>query len=162
MLRSKGDPLRKRRVAVVATIFSVLALVAGVALAGSDFGQSVQDQLRDQSARLYGVSGPLRRSSSASITADEAKADPADLATVAKSLKVRVVTSGVAAPNLDQIALWPDGEHPKWLIECNEGETNEPGLQRINLATGAVSTIVTGTTSCDPVRRTPLGLDPLR
>jgi len=152
----KGARL-KRRIAVLAAVFGAVALLAGVALAGSDFGQFVQGQLRAQSDKLYGVSGPLQQSSSASITAAEAQADPTKLVTVARSLHVRVITSGVAGANLDQSALWPDNVHPAWLITCNEGETTDPGLQRIDLKTGAAETIVTGTVDCDPVRRTPWG-----
>jgi secreted PhoX family phosphatase len=40
---------------------------------------------------------------------------------------------------------------------CDEDGTTQPGLVRIQLSTGNVSTIVTGTTSCDPTRRTPWG-----
>src|SRR5262249_32275062 len=43
------------------------------------------------------------------------------------------------------------------IIACNEQGATEPGLQRISLATGAAETILTGTTSCDPLRRTPWG-----
>ena len=148
----------QRRIALLAAVFGAVALLAGTALAGGiDFGQFVQDQLKSQSDRLYGVRGPLRQSSSASITAAEAKADPAKLVTLARSLHLRVVTSGVAGANLDQSALWPDSAHPRWLITCNEGDASDPGLQRVNLSTGVVATIVTGTTDCDPVRRTPWG-----
>ncbi|MBA2312698.1 MAG: hypothetical protein H0V97_07860, partial [Actinobacteria bacterium] len=45
--------------------------------------------------------------------------------------------------------------NPKWFIVCNEGDVTEPGLQRINVSTGEVATIVTGTDSCDGIRRTP-------
>jgi len=58
---------------------------------------------------------------------------------------------------VDQISLWPNDAHPQYLIFCNEEGTAKAGLQRLNLATGAVDTIVTGTTSCDPTRRTPWG-----
>jgi hypothetical protein len=147
----------RKRIAVLAAVFSVIALAAGVAAAGTDFGQFVQRQLADQSNKLYGVSGPLKASSTRSITKEQAQADPRDLATVARSLRVRVVSAGVAPPNLDQLAFWPDARHPKWLITCNEQEPADPGLVRINLATGASTTIVTGTTECDPVRATPWG-----
>jgi hypothetical protein len=99
----------------------------------------------------------LASSSTASLSAAEAAAHPERLATVAKSLKVRVVSHGVAAPNLDQSALWPNDTDPSWLITCNEQEAAEPGMVRINLATGAQEVILTGTLDCDPVRRTPWG-----
>jgi hypothetical protein len=126
-------------------------------MAGTDFGRFVQDQLRSQSGRLFGVTGPLERSSTDSISAAQAQADPRKLATLAKSLDARVVSAGVAPSNLDMSALWPDDQKPEWLITCNEQGTTAPGLVRINLATGAVATIVTGTTGCDPSRRTPWG-----
>ncbi len=147
----------KKRLAVLAAAVSAVALFGGMAMAGADFGQFVQDQLRSQSGRLYGVTGPLAQSSPSSLSAAEAQADPRKLATLAKSLDARVVTQGIAPANLDMSALWPDSQHPEWLVTCNEGGTSQPGLVRINLATGAVATILTGTTSCDPARRTPWG-----
>ena len=147
----------RKRLGVLAAVFAAIALMAGVATAGSDFGQFVQRQLADQSSKLYGFSGPLKASSTASITAGQAKADPRRLATVAKSLKVRVVSAGSAPPNLDQSAFWPNAGKPKWLITCNEQEETDPGLVRIDLATGLSTTIVTGTTECDPIRATPWG-----
>src|SRR4029453_8720982 len=101
-------------------------------------------------------------SSTASLSAAEAAAHPERLATVAKSLKARVVSHGVAAPNLDHSALWPNDTDPSWLISCSEQEAAEPGMVRINLATGAQEVILTGTLDCDPVRRTPLGEHPVR
>jgi hypothetical protein len=58
---------------------------------------------------------------------------------------------------IDQISLWPNESNPQWMIACNEEDTTDPGLQRINLATGQAATIVTGTEDCDPTRRTPWG-----
>jgi hypothetical protein len=48
----------RKRIAVLAAVFSVIALAAGVAAAGTDFGQFVQRRLADQSSKLYGVGGP--------------------------------------------------------------------------------------------------------
>jgi len=72
---------------------------------------------------------------------DDPAAPPLAFATLAKGLSARVVTSGVAAPNLDMGALWPVG-NPTWLLYCNEEGPSDPGVQRINLATGAATTIV--------------------
>ena len=147
----------KRRLTTLVAVVAAGALAGGMAMAGTDFGRFVQDHLRSESNRLFGLTGPLERSSTASITAAQAQADPRKLATLAKSLHARVVTAGVAPPNLDMSALWPNDSKPQWLITCNEQGTTAPGLVRINLATGASETIVTGTTSCDPARRTPWG-----
>jgi secreted PhoX family phosphatase len=147
----------RKRIAVLAAVFGAVALVAGVAAAGIDFGQFVQTQLTGQSANLYGVGGTLNASSTLSITKEQALADPRDLVKLSKTLRVRVVSAGVAPAVLDQSAFWPDAENPQWLITCNESGVTDPGLVRINLATGASTTIVTGTTSCDPVRATPWG-----
>jgi hypothetical protein len=148
---------RRARLAIATTVFLTATLAAGAAGAFTDFGSFVQAQLRHRAPSLFGVSGPLARSSTASLGAAEATAHPERLATVARSLKARVVSHGVAAPNLDQSALWPNDTNPSWLITCNEQEVADPGLVRINLASGAQEVIVTGTTDCDPVRRTPWG-----
>jgi len=148
---------RRHRLTVAVAVFLAVALAAGAAGAFTDFGSFVQAQLRHRSPSLFGVNGPLAGSSTSSIGAAEATAHPERLATAAKSLKVRVVGHGVAAPNLDQSALWPDDAHPGWLITCNEQGVTDPGLVRINLASGAQQVIVTGTGDCDPVRRTPWG-----
>ena len=75
----------RKRLAVLAAVFCAIALVAGVAGAGIDFGQFVRGQLADQSTRLFGFSGPLEASSTRSITKEQAQADPSDLATVANT-----------------------------------------------------------------------------
>ena len=133
------------------------AVVAGAAVAAGDFGQDREQLLRARSPQEFGVVGPLDQSSSRQVTAAQAAANPLSLVTLARGLEARVVTSGVAAPNIDMMALWPNDANPTHLIACNEEGTTEPGLQRIPIATGATETILTGTTSCDPVRRTPWG-----
>src|SRR4029078_2671347 len=77
---------------------------------------------------------------------------------VAPGLQVSLVSSVVASA-ADQIALWPNDEHPTHLFVCDE-ETSDPSVQRVDLSRPAnanVTTIVTGLSSCDPVRRTPWG-----
>ena len=151
--------MRNRAAAIVAAI-GVLAVgltVSATAIAGSDFGLDRDNLLRGRSQQLFGIVGPVDASSTLSVTAGQATADPTSLATVAKSLDARVVTSGVAAPVLDMLALWPNAQDPEWLIACNEEGVSEPGLQRINIAAGEVATILTGTAVCDPATRTPWG-----
>ena len=147
----------KRHAAVAAVLVLTGGAAASAAVAGLDWGQHVRRDLASESSDLFGVGRPLDASSTASADPGVAAVDPTTLVTVAKGLKVRVVTKGVAGPNIDQMALWPTDQNPTYLIACNEQGTAQPGLQRINIATGATDTILTGTTSCDPVRRTPWG-----
>ena len=142
-----------------AGIVAALVLVCSVAFvaADQDFGQQVHADLNDNSQELFGVGHGLDASSTTSIDAATASADPSKLATFAEGLNVRVITSGVAAPNLDMIALWPNDQNPQWIIECNEEGPEQAGLQRIRIADGLVETILTGTSSCDPTHRTAWG-----
>src|SRR5262245_61668439 len=141
------------------TAVGVLGL-ASVAAATSwfDFGLFQENQIHAHSPQLFGIVEPLDASSTASVSASTAEQDPTSLITVAKGLRVRVVTAAPnAGANIDQMALWPDDRNPTHLIVCNEQGTTQPGVQRVRLSDGAVETILTGTTSCDPVRRTPWG-----
>jgi hypothetical protein len=119
-----------------------------------DFGTFVADQLSEHSEQLFGIVHPL----------DESALGPYDgpdnlqAIQVAPGLHVSLVSSSVASA-ADQIAMWPDDDHPKYLFVCDE-ETTNPAVQRVDLSKPADSnatTIVTGLTSCDPVRRTPWG-----
>jgi len=150
--------MKKRTIACAAAL-SAVAFGAGAALAKNqpDVGLDAQKRLADHANDWFGVTKPVEASSTISIDLATAQADPTKLATVAKGLQVRVVTAGQAAPNIDQMALWPDGLNPTHIIACNEQGTSDPGLQRIDLATGAATTILTGTSSCDGVRRTAWG-----
>jgi hypothetical protein len=149
----------RKRIGIAALVGGAV-LIAGSAVAfagpGLDFGVFRDQALSAHSNQLFGVNQPLDASSTRSINQAEALADPTSLATLAKGLQARVVTTQGPAVD-DQISLWPNDENPTYLIACNEEGTAQPGLVRIELATGTVSTIVTGTTSCDPTRRTPWG-----
>jgi hypothetical protein len=147
----------RKRIIRIALVVGLVALVGTVAVAGLDFGQKQDAKLRAQSQRLFGVKSALAASSTTSADPAEAAADARKLATFASGLHVHVVTQGVAAPILDMITLWPNDTNPTHLIACNEGDETEPGLQRIDLATGEVATILTGTISCDPTHSTPWG-----
>lgn len=140
---------------------AALAAASAVALTatpGTDFGTFRDQALQARSPELFGITGPVRASSTLSLAPQVADADPRALVTLARSLQARVVS---AAPGLgasiDMMALWPSDERPTHLVACNEQGAAQPGLQRIRLSDGAVETILTGTISCDPVRRTPWG-----
>jgi Alkaline phosphatase PhoX len=148
---------RTRNAWLVVAIGATAAVAfAGGALAASDFGAETEAKLNNQSNQLFGLTDTIAVSSAASISADEADADPTRLVTLARGLQASVVTTS-SGTNTDMMALWPDSTNPTHIISCNEQGTGSPGVQRIELATGATQTILTGTTSCDPVRRTPWG-----
>jgi secreted PhoX family phosphatase len=145
------------RTPVLAVGSAVLVLGAGTAVAAfSDWGLEQQTQLHNKSHPLFGVGKPLDASSTADLDQAQALAHPAGLISVAKGLKVKVVTAGKAAPNLDQMVLWPQS-NPQVIIACNEEGVAQPALQKINLSNGDATTIATGLNSCDPVRVTPWG-----
>jgi Alkaline phosphatase PhoX len=145
---------------VVPLVVGVVALVAvvGTALGAyfDDWGLDRQTQMENKSHTLFGFGQPLTESSKANLNQAQALANPAGLITVAKGLKVGVVSAGNAAPNIDQMILWPKA-NPTYIIGCNEEGAAQPALQKISLATGAATTIATGVDDCDPVRATPWG-----
>jgi secreted PhoX family phosphatase len=151
--------MRKARVAMVLAAGVAVAVAGGAVTAlavdpGPDPGQRHEAQLEAYSNQFFGVNLGIAKSSAQDI--DDPSAPPLTLARFANGLRARVVTSGVAAPNLDMAALWPVDD-PQWILSCNEQGTGQPGVQRINLKTGAAETIVSGITSCDPLHVTPWG-----
>ena len=138
---------------------SAVGLATSVAaMSGFDFGLFRDNQLEAHSMQLFGVVQGVEASSTQSITAAEANADPTALVTLAKGLHAHIVTARAnTGANIDMMALWPNDESPTHLIACNEQGTALPGVQRIRLFDGLVETILTGTSSCDPVRRTAWG-----
>ena len=92
---------------------------------------------------------------------------------LAKGLKVEYLTRN-AANAVDMFSFWPSDAAPTHLIACIEGGRSQltgdadtstyapgdkfnPSVQRIDLATGAVETILRGMTACDGIRTTPWG-----
>jgi hypothetical protein len=147
----------RRTTWLIAAGAALVLVAAGVATANFwDFGQHTQRELAHHANQLFGVKKPITASSTVDLTEAQALADPAALVTVAKGLKVDVVSAGNAAPNLDQMVLWPQS-HPTHIITINEEGPTEPSLQKIDLKTGVATTIVSGTDSGDPIRITPWG-----
>jgi len=137
-------------------LIAIVVLVGTALAALDDWGLDRQTQLQNKSEPLFGVGQPLTKSSTADLTTAQTLANPAELITVAKGLKVNVVSAGKAAPNIDQMILWPKS-NPQYIIGCNEEGIAQPSLQKISLATGAATTIASGLSDCDPVRATPWG-----
>jgi hypothetical protein len=148
-------PKRTLWIAIGAAVLLVTAGAIGAAVL-VDVGAQNQQQLAAHAEQYFGVNNPLEASSTADLNQAQALANPAGLVTLANGLKAKVVTSGNAAPNLDQMVLWPQSS-PTYLISVNEEGPAQPGLQKINLATGVATTIVSGINSGDPVRVTPWG-----
>src|SRR5262245_35951838 len=88
----------------------------------ADFGLFVADQLRAHAEYLFGFSHPLEESSVGPYDgADNTKAID-----VAPGLSVSLVSSSVASA-ADQIAMWPNDDHPTHLFVCDE-ETSNPAV----------------------------------
>jgi secreted PhoX family phosphatase len=118
-----------------------------------DFGALVQEKLKNFAPLLFGMAKPLDESAKGPFDGPSSEA-----LELAKGLKATVVSTAVHF-SADQIALWPDDDHPRYLFVCDE-EASVPAVQRVDLqqpvGTNA-TTIVTGLAACDPVRRTPWG-----
>jgi len=139
-------------------VFALATSAAAFGGFGFDFGLFRDGRLEAHSEQLFGVRQGIETSSTDSIGGVLAEQDPTKLVTLAKGLHVRVLSARAdLGANIDMMALWPTASNPTHIIACNEQGTSDPGVQRIRLSDGAVETILTGTTSCDPVRRTAWG-----
>ena len=119
-----------------------------------DFGAFIQHQLSAHSEQLFGFRHPLTES----VLGPYDGPNNLQAIQVADGLQVSLVSSAVASA-ADQIAFWPDDVNPTHVFVCDE-ETSTPAVQRVDLSAPAnanATTIVTGLSSCDPVRRTPWG-----
>lgn len=145
----------KQRSMWMSYVAATIGLTTAVMIAqgpGQDFGRFVERELADRAPELLGIVQPLPASALGPFSGDAGSAID-----VADNLQVRVVSTAVD-PLADMIAMWPDDAHPTHLFVCIEGGIN--GVQRVDLSRPAASnatTIVTGTVSCDPIRRTPWG-----
>lgn len=143
-----------------------------------DYGARVEQRLKNSSLHWFGIRGPLEASAPATTGAYRTATQKAeDQALIADSLKVEYLSRGIAN-NADQFAFWPSDVNPTHQIWCIE-EFNPsviknaagqelflpgglvkkwtPGVQRLDLRTGQVDTILRGTAGCDGIRRTPWG-----
>jgi hypothetical protein len=148
--------------AIKASVMATLAGASGIAAAHDfdiDLGKQVEALAKIEALPLFGIFAPLGASSTASLTADQANANPKALATVAPGLKVGVVSAAAnLGANIDMMVLWPNDAAPTHIIACNEQGSGNVGVQRITLATGVVENIISsGLTSCDPAEITPWG-----
>jgi len=132
--------------------------ISAAAVATFDFGEFRDNQLDAHSVQLFGIVTPVGASSTESISAADANSDPSRIVTLAKGLHARALSaSATLPPNVDMMVLWPNDTNPAYLIGCNEEGPAQVGVFRLRLSDGAISTILSGTNSCDPVRRTAWG-----
>ena len=131
--------------------------------AGDDFGLVVEQSLKSKSGSLFGVDSALDKPAPPSPANYRRSAQPAiKQLLLANSLKVEYLTRN-AADQTDMMAFWPDDSKPTHLITCveqarttiDDNDKLNPSVQRIDLRTGQVVTMVRGLSRCDGVRRTP-------
>src|SRR2546425_6509415 len=100
-------------------------LITGVAVLGmttrimaddphGDFGALVQAYLSEHSEGLFGIRHPLEKSALGPYDGP----DNLQAIQVAPGLRVSLVSS-VTASAADQIALWPNDDHPTHLFVCD-------------------------------------------
>ncbi|MDQ1314053.1 MAG: hypothetical protein QG662_162 [Pseudomonadota bacterium] len=155
---------------------SILAIVMAFAAPAqaADWGVEAGHLLHSNSMRLFGIARPLGESASASMGAYRTETRSAEeQVLLAKGLKAHYLTRN-AADRTDMLAFWPSGAAPTHLISCVEGgraqlsgdadkagyapgDLFNPSVQRIDLETGAVETVLRGMSACDGIRTTPWG-----
>jgi hypothetical protein len=128
-----------------------------------DFGAMVEHLLESQSNKYFGVQKPLADSAPETTgpyrTANQ---NASDQVLLAEGLKVEYLTRN-AGDMTDMMAFFPANE-PTHLVSCVEGGPEvlangkrNPAVQRIDLETGQVETILRGMDRCDGIRTTPWG-----
>lgn len=143
--------------------------VSSAAVTAGDFGMQTQNLLKSQSHRFFGIAQPLNTSETVSVPRAPDQ-DASQLIKLATGLHAEIVTRK-AGENSDQMAFWPNDIKPTHIVTCIEdfrdpvdnvigtypsGQVKHgPSVQRVNLATGQVDTILRGMSSCDGIRRTP-------
>lgn len=143
------------------TILSVaVASTVSGSVVAADFGKQVERLLNAQSYRYFGVVKPLTASETVSVPRAHGQT-AGDLIKLAKGLTAEIVTRKAGGVS-DMIAFWPNDTAPTHIVNCVEGGRAEiapgkfnPSVQRIDLSTGAVETLLRGMSGCDGIRRTP-------
>lgn len=138
-----------------------------------DFGERVEDRLGAQSRFWFGFDKPLQADPGERNAATDADNVPRQNASakqrqlLAGNLQARYVTRKLAFLG-DMISFWPNETQYTHLIVCIEQgrETDagnpavageNPSVQRVNVQTGAIETILYGMSRCDGIRTTPWG-----
>lgn len=141
-------------------------LFFGQLVQASDFGVEVQQLLEAQSYKLFGFESPTEAPATDAdvVSREHASADERQI--LAEGLEAEFVARNTAMHG-DQITFWPNDRDYTHLIVCIEQTRNgtTPGgaegfnasVQRVNVTTGAVETILHGMSRCDGIRTTAWG-----
>lgn len=144
---------------------AVSLAVSGVAMA--DFGADTEAALKSDSLNLFGFNAPVDSSETVSVPRVPGQ-NALDLIKLADGLNAEILTRQ-AGHHTDMMVLWPNDTNPSFIITCVEGgrevigkneagyDLYNPAVQRINVKSGKVSTILRGMDRCDGIRRTPWG-----
>lgn len=142
------------------------AALASIGTSACDVGTAVEHQLVAHSNLLFGFVTPLDASATAADVIPRQLATAEQRQLLAKGLRAEFVTRKVGR-SADMIAFWPDDLHYTHLIVCIEvarsgstpggGSGYNPSVQRVDVATGQVETILYGMSLCDGLRSTPWG-----
>jgi hypothetical protein len=139
--------------------------ITGVAMA-ADFGATIDNLLARRSRVEFGFGKPTTAADVGDNGIDRENETARQRQDLARGLTARYVARNVAQL-ADMISFWPDDIHYTHLIVCIEqgrsGTT--PGgnsglnaaVQRVDVTTGAVATILHGMERCDGIRTTQWG-----
>lgn len=154
--------MRNRNPIIASAVTAALVSTA----ASADFGATVEAMLTSPLSTManFGTNGALSESASMPEGYARSSTDQAsDLVALAPGLSVRYLTRN-AGHHTDMFAFWPNTATPQYLITCVEGSTEDlangkknPSVQRIDLASGEVTTVLRGMSRCDGIRATAWG-----
>jgi len=154
---------------VIQSTFIAASLAVSVtahATSDDDFGADVEKLLQAKAKKLFGVIKPLAEPAGVSDYVPREDADADERILLAHGLKAEYVARNVSVLG-DMISFWPDDKHYTHLMVCIEqgrsGTT--PGgngglnaaIQRVDVNTGSVETILHGMSRCDGIRTTAWG-----
>ena len=156
-------------VTMVKVAVGATALVLSMPLMAQpkDFGEQVEQLLQAQSVKLFGFTSPVAQSATGADVIPRELADAGQRQFLAGGLSAEFVTRSVGGLG-DMIAFWPDDLNYTHVIVCNEWgraaestpEGNDgynPSVQRIDVGTGDVETVLFGMARCDGIRTTQWG-----
>lgn len=153
---------------LLSAVIAVLTLVTSTAdstrAQDLDFGQLVERALQVRSQTLFGIREPLAAPASPADVVPRAEATAAERLLLAGGLEASFLTRRIA-DRADMLVFWPDAQGYTHLIFCIEqprqGRTPagngglNASIQRVEVATGEVETVLHGMSRCDGIRRTP-------